>query len=185
MYSPKFQKWVKEKYSVNIRYLSKASKAFLAELGISIFKKRASTILAAQTEGKEKHNWIRHIPLIVETHNAAYAYDTKFRRNEINDKNFFSFLDERYKVKDSTVSFNAASIDSRSLSAAVAKSAFKYLPGERVLVTRQSLRVYDGEGTKNNTFVKSSVVGSFSEILFVIASATLRCTSKNDLVAGK
>lgn len=186
VYSQRFMNQIKADYGINIRYMSKGSKSFIAELAISKVKKGLSTICSAQNNPADRKKWTAFVDPFVIYHNNKHAYGTSFKRSEINDSNFLEYLDERLGVSDSTTAFNSSSIDLRSLSDEMAAALFRYFPGESVLLARKALSIVDETGKKDGSaFTKASVIGSFSNIEYRISSCKLKLTRDQKLVPGK
>lgn len=174
LFSKHFQKKMKDKYRVKFRFLHRYSKSWSSELAIRHVKTDLS--IALQSTGGRK--WIDLLPEVINNHNRKIIEGTSFSPNDVNDKNFFDFINELHDDTDATMNFATNSIDSRSiLSKKWLKKIFKFRLNEKVLVSRYSL-----EGRK--AFEKTSVKGTYSDTPYYISGAKLRQTRKKTLVPG-
>lgn len=191
--SKNFQARMLEKHGVSFRFMSRFSKAFLAERYIRMVKRKLSTMLETKTGNIERRQWLEFLQPLVEHHNNQVVPGTTFVRNEVSDDNFHDFLDQKYSGSkdpqgyDSTLTFNCRSVDQAAIGQSEwKKRLFKFQIGDRVLASLKSLKVFDKtDKSKTSTFVKASIVGTFSSREFVVEQACLRSTrSSTELVQG-
>jgi hypothetical protein len=84
----------------------------------------------------DSSRWTDLLGNILDHHNNQIVKGTSFKRKDINDENFFQFLDEKLGRSDSSMAFNTRSVDARSIGdPAWRKRIFKFAKGDRVLVT--------------------------------------------------
>lgn len=174
IFSKNFQKKMKDRYKVKFHFIHRYNKSWSSELAIRHVKTDLS--IALQSTGSKK--WINLLPEVVNNHNRKIIEGTTFTPNDVNDNNFFDFINELHDDTDATMNFATNSIDSRSiLNKKWLKQIFKFRINEKVLVSRYSL-----EGRK--AFEKTSVEGTFSNTPYYIKSAKLRQTKQKTLVPG-
>lgn len=180
--SQKFQDKIHKAYGIKFRYLSKGSKAFLAELFIRRTKYALETALEGQDTTKDrfaKFRWVRLLPSYLLAHNNEFANGSKFRRNEITVQNFNEYIDSLERSgTDSTILNSSRSIDQRSFSSEMKKKLFKFQVGDYVRVAAKSLKDHKG------LFRKISREGTFSRQLYTVSQAMLHSTRDNKLVQG-
>ena len=176
IFSPNFQHKMKELYNVKFGFIQRYNKAWSSENAIRHTKNDLSIALTSNG-GK---NWVNLLSEVIYNHNRQKVRGTSFSPLEIDDGNFFTFLNELHNVDDATMNFSSNSIDSRSIENKIWLSKiFKFRIGQKVLATRYAL-------VGRKAFAKSSVEGTFDPTPFFIKRAKLRQTKdKNLLVQGK
>ena len=174
LFSHFFQKKMRDKYQIKFRFIHRYNKSWAAELAIRHVKTDLSIALQS-TGGK---NWIDLLPEVVNNHNRKKIEGTTFSPNDVDDRNFFDFINQLHNEEDATMNFATNSIDSRSiLNKKWIRKIFKFKINQKVIASKYSL-----EGRK--AFDKTSVEGTYSSTPFYIKSAKLRQTRKKTLVPG-
>ena len=175
IYSKNFQKEMYKKYKIEFDFLHKYNKAWSSEIAIRYTKHQLST--ARISRGGKK--WIDLLPEVIASHNRKKVEGTSFSPNEIDDSNFREYTNQLEDVEDATLYFNTNSIDHRSILSTTWKNKiFKFKIGDKVLVTRDSLK-----GRK--AFKKASVEGTFDSTPYYIHRIKLRNSKNKSLIRGK
>lgn len=171
--SDEFQQRMKDKFGIRFHFLHRYSKAWSSEIAIRDIKTKLSMALISNNSKR----WVDSLQKIITSFNKEKVPGTQFRRIDIDDSNFFEFLDELYDLKDATLSFNTRSLNMNSLSPGWQNKLFKFKLNEEVFVSRSSLK-------EKNTFEKTSMTGGFSKKIYIIVDAFLRSTNDDQLVPG-
>ena len=174
IFSDNFQKKMKEKYNINIHFIHRLNKAWSAENSIRWTKQDLTSVCSNKMTDK----WIDILPEVIATHNRKKIKHTSYSPNDINDKNFLDFLNQKNKTNDITMLYNTNSISFESIPKGKwREKAFKFDIGDKVLATYKSLK-----GTK--AFFKPSVEGNYSKKPYIIKRGFLRQTKNSELVPG-
>jgi hypothetical protein len=146
------------------------------------FKRRLQAAMELNKDGDvaRRNNWLSLIVALIKSHNGRKVRGTTFRRDEINDQNYLDFLDQKFNLRDSSMSFNSNSIDARSILSEVwRKKLFQFQPGDKVMITvRAEL------GGVKDLFKKKSVDGNWSRSVYRVAFAKLKSTITDEMVPG-
>jgi len=166
--SPTFKEHVHQKYKINWYFLKKGNKSYLAERFIGYIKNQLSKALASK-EGPGKR-WIDYLKPICDNYNAQVISGTKFRRGQINESNFDSFVEQLFDIEDASGQrYNAATVASFDHHPAWNKAIFKFELGDTVLLQRAA-----NWKLKHSSFAKISQEGAFSSDLFTVSGRQLR-----------
>ena len=177
LFSKKFSDFLKKKYGVAIKYLSKRNKSYLAER----YNKMLKTRLSRGMRQTKSERWVDLLQPIIRQFNRQYVKGTSFRRKNISAKNVQQFLDEKYKTEDFPSLLNSVKIHSSTiLNQKWKKKIFLFEEGERVLLSRAVSGGRGGEGR----FPKPSLRGYFDEKVYVITDRFLATTRDLSLIAG-
>ena len=166
--SKRFATELRQKHGVRLVYLKKGSQAWAAEVAIRRLKEQTSAAMSMQ-EGIKSRRWVDLIRNVTKHHNRQKSFGTSFRRNAIDKKNFYEFLNERFGVDDSKAVFNVAKVDYRSIDPSIRSKVFKFQVGDRVLISKKA----DVSLGKVVGFDKPSRTGYSSGQVFVIKAAQL------------
>ena len=176
VWSQKFQDKMKEKYNIQFEFMYRMNKSWSAENAIRHTKNKLSQFL----DGKDDYkNWVKILSQVIADHNRKDIKDTGYTPNEINDKNFFDFLNKLHGTKDVTMNYSTNSISFSSIPKD--KWREETLPidvGDKVLASYKSF-----ESTK--IMQKPSVDGTYSDEPYFIYDGFLRNTKSDELVPGK
>lgn len=175
--SAKFRQLMFDRHQIRLHTLVKGSKAWSSERAIRNIKTKLSTVMKAKTPSKR---WVDHLQSVVTHHNSQLAFGTKFKRTDIDQYNFMEYLSKRFGVKDLSMSYNTASMNSTELPDSWNRKLFAHLPGDRVLISQTADYTYKG----SKTFMKKSTVGTWSDVIYLVTRAALRNTLNADLVPG-
>lgn len=115
----------------------------------------------------------------MENHNAQLIPGSSFRRNEVNEKNFGEYLDDKYS-SDFSMNFPSRSIDQRGLSDRMAAKLFRFKMGDSVRLTRKSTK----KSREKKVGEKVSDVGTYTRETYTIHLAKLKSTKDGSLVPG-
>jgi hypothetical protein len=167
-------------------YMSRFSKAFLAEKAIRTVKFQLETALEGRKNDKDnlaQYKWVSLLANIVLHHNKQFCDGTSFRRNEINNANFLSFLDQQDgSGGDVTLKFNSRSIDQHSFASSIwRQKIFAHQVGDKVRLTRSSLK----EAKEKKKFDKASKVGTHTRELYTLFQAKLASSKDGGLSPGE
>jgi len=171
--APKFLEKMRDKYGLAWQFLKKGSKSYLAERYIGFVKTKLSqALLHRQTK-----NWIQFVEPIVTEYNAEKIAGTDFRRRQINNENFYTFLAQFLKTDDPELLFNGSRTGD-FLSEKWNKKLFRFQLGQKVLLARRSnWKKFEGDPDhKSYTFLKASTKGGFGDKVFTVSGRQLRAT---------
>ena len=180
VYSRHFRTRIRNDYNVNIEYLTRKSKAYLAESMIRWVKVALGKSVAIK-EAKGLPNpkrWLETLPQIVGRFNAKRARGTSFRRLAITRDNYYDFLSELWGVPDATHKFNVLG---GHLAGDIIqnprwkKALFPLSLGQCVLVSRKA-----APANLRPTFIKPSLQGSYLQTVFVVAGQVLKLSQKGE-----
>jgi len=164
--SPSFKNHLESKYKLNWYFLKKGNKSYLAERFIGYLKLQLSKALAF----KKGKRWIEYLPLVCENYNAQRVTGTAFKRSQINESNFESFVEQLFGIKDASGQrYNAATVAPFDHHPKWNKAIFKFDIGDKVLLQRAA-----NWKSKQSAFAKVSQEGAFSSELFTISGRQLR-----------
>ena len=171
VFSEKFQAKMKKKYNIKFAFMYRMNKAWSAENSLRHVKEELSQVMDTKPDNKR---WIDVLDFVIAAHNRKKIADTGYSANDINDLNFFDFLNALNKTDDVTMNYNTNSISFESIPHNKwRKQTLKIDVGDKVLASFKSL-----EGTK--IMQKPSVDGTYSRKMYIVADGFLRNTKKND-----
>lgn len=180
--SPKFIKLINEKYQIRWFYLRKNVKSFLAERYIGLVKQRLSMTLAINSLASNNiiTRWIDYVKPLVKAYNNEVIPNTKFRRIDVNYKNFDTFLRQLTGVKNPEME-NYFSYAGPFNNKKWNKLIFKFDLGQKVFIHPEA-NYHLIKGKRFNW--KRSIKGNFDTKQFTISGRQLRRSrmKKNTLV---
>ena len=165
--SKQFAKEIFELYRIKWGFLTRRSKAFLAERRFSLIRTQLTELM----EANRTDNWTQYLETICLNYNDEYIKHTKFKRSQISDENYLDYLGALYKTSDASLFFNSYSMG--KFSADMSKRLFRYSLGQRVRLARKV-----DIDVKKSIFDKPSMVGHFSEEEYTVKERTLKHDSK-------
>lgn len=167
--SKRFRSELREKYGVEIHFLTNRSKSYYAELLVSKIK-RSLGLRFSYTKDRQ---WIgRPIQEFVKQHNDTVIKGTTFKRKDIDSSNAEAFLMQKNDTPWPRLFYNSATIGTDVFTKKDAKKLWKLEPGDKVLI-----RIDKNPRSpqyKKRLFRKKSLHGSYSSELYTIASRTLK-----------
>lgn len=196
--SAKFRELVRNKYGIKVFFLKARNKAYLAELAVAYIKKR----IAMKVEASKNKQWIGGtLQNIVRHYNNLYYPGTKFKRGKITRGNAELFLRAKLKMKNPTLTFNAATLEPSNIRNSDWKDKmFKYNIGDEVLVLKKantldpdnnekpSKKQSNKDSTYNPRTIaskrrrrfqeKSSLTGAYSRKSYTVAERLLKSSNQ-------
>lgn len=180
--SRRLQRYVMENFGIRMYQLVGGTKAFAVERAIRTLKTKISQV---QTQNKTDV-WTDIIFNVANHHNEQKAFNTSFRRCDIDDSNYLQYLGERYgegKKDDITLGYAGSELSYSFFKRfGTASKVFKFAVGEKVFVTVLKDKSVNRE---TKTFLKKSRQGVFYPRVYRIFDAKLRSTHTGAYVPGK
>ena len=175
--SRKFQREIMDAFGIRFQFLHFRHKAFFAERAIRTIKRDLHALLKVN----ETKTWaFGPLTQIVRAHNRKRCHNTSFRRNQVNAKNWKSFLAEFFDVElpDHMLSLHASKKSSIGGSAKQKKRLWSIPLGQAVLLHRKGY----SETAEKGSHVKHSVEGVVGSRIFYVHSHALKSSNQTALV---
>lgn len=174
-----FRDKLRDELGVNCIFLTKGSKAYLAETFIRHVKSSlAAAVEQRKSDGdKNYRQWVRLLPSVARSFNGRFANGTSYKRRDIDEKNFGDYLRQLLGVKDPTLLVHTGSIPAGKLfPPRWVKRIFKLALGQHVLVNKAAVRSSD-----KGVFDKSSLQGAWLPYVYRVERQLLK-RSKDGLL---
>lgn len=175
---PSSDEWrnnVRRKYGIRWMFLRRLPKAFLAERYVGYVKKRLSVSLAAASQNKKKivKRWVDMVQPLWQNYNQQFVQGTKFRRNQVTDENFETFLSQLKNDPEPEMKFHFYKAGP-FLNENWNRRLFKFDLGQKVYVLKKT---DPSVMSDERTYIKATVAGSWdTRKKFTIVSRQLRST---------
>lgn len=182
--SQKFRTMLRDERSIEVVFLEKKSKAYLAENMIRWTKNALSKIMAERKRQDDPNyrTWYKDLPEVARSFNAKYLRGTRYRRRDITRSNVQDFLAAWWGVRDPSLLFNLPVLDTDWFgNSRYVDSIFPLSIGDKVMVARKALAGHD----KLSTFTKTSVEGGYGRKVYTVVKRILMRTLEQSLVPGK
>lgn len=177
--------FTEEMSKLGVKYSAKLKAPYTSDRSI-----RAIREMAVQSMGMNKADmktFPMYLRAAVSEINSRFIAGTHYRKKDVNKKNFYDYLNERYGGKagrkgyDVTHDFNSQRINYFALSKKMRQEFFKFRPGETVLLA--TLKDPGKKGDEKR-FLKLSKTGYYSPQKYRVAEAALRSNWHHNFVQG-
>lgn len=181
---PSSDRWrnrLKKKYGIRWIFLRRLPKAFLAERYVGYVKQRLSTSLAAISQKRKTlvKRWVDMIKPLWQNYNRQLIPRTKFRRDQVTDENFQSFLSQLVKDPEPEMNFHFYKAGP-FLNERWNKRLFKFDLGQKVYILKKT---DPSVMSDYRQYIKATVAGSWDTTKqFTVASRQLRSTKDGKMM---
>ncbi len=175
MFSKKFQIWLKQKHGIRLRYLHTRSKAWKAERGIAVVRRR----LIACMETAGTRHWLSLLNPLLRHWNSQEIQDTGYRRRDITSKNLHHFLAQKYGAEDIGALFSVSTVNAQHIkNQRWLKRIFSFDTGDKVLVEARAA----GEKDK---FYKATSKGYYSKLQYIVKARYVATARDLSAIPGR
>lgn len=108
--------------------------------------------------------WLRLLPDLTKNHNEQFVTGTNVRRIDVNNENYLTLLEQKYKTEDPSLMFNLGT--TTSYPKPLEKLVWRYEVGQKVLLARR----VDYTLVGRSNFEKPSLTGSFGPNVYTVTS---------------
>ena len=177
LFSDKFREEMKQKYGMDVRYLTTRSKAWQAER-MGRYVKTQLNKLMKQSGGLR---WVDFLESVVDDYNGRLVPGTKYKRSSIDASNFKDFMSQKLGVDDVNAVMETAVMDSSTFkNSKWLETMFAFKEGDLVRIALN--RAPEEERV---TFKKPSSKGYFTEADYVVERRLLSTTKRLSLIPSK